>query len=153
MTQKICTFAGHGEIYGENTLKEKLKKEIINLIENQEVTTFYNGGKGQFDWLCADFVKELKNDYPLIKSYLILAYMPGKKKQFDIDFYKTFDDTLYPEIEKTSPKFAIIKRNEWMIDKSDFLIAYVEHNGGRSIQNTDVRKKEKRHKNLPYILI
>ena len=28
-------------------MKEKIKKEIINLIENQGVATFYNGGKGK----------------------------------------------------------------------------------------------------------
>lgn len=141
---RICTFAWHAKLYGDNSIKEKLKKEIINLIENQGVTTFYNGGKGQFDWLCADCVKELKNDYPLIKSYLILAYMPEKKNQFDADFYKNFDDTLYPEIEKVPPKFAIIKRNEWMIDKSDFLIAYVEHNWGGAYRTLNYATK-KRH--------
>ena len=25
MTQKICTFAGHSKIYGDDTIKEKLK--------------------------------------------------------------------------------------------------------------------------------
>lgn len=152
MTQKICTFAGHGEIYGENTLKEKLKKEIINLIGSYVVNTFYNGGKGQFDWLCAECVKELKKDYPLIKSYLILAYMPGKKNQFDTDFYKRFDDILYPEIEKVPPKFAIIKRNEWMIDKSDFLIAYVDHNWGGAYRTLNHATKKK-HKTTRIISI
>lgn len=141
---RICTFAGHAKLYGDNSIREKLKKEIINLIENQGVTTFYNGGKGQFDWLCAECVKELKKDYPLIKSYLILAYMPGKKKQFDEDFYKNYDDTLYPEIEKVPPKFAIIKRNEWMIDKSDFLIAYVEHNWGGAYRTLKYAAKKHR---------
>ena len=28
MTQKICTFAGHSKIYGDDTVKERLKKEI-----------------------------------------------------------------------------------------------------------------------------
>ena len=142
MQQKICTFAGHKEIYGTSTLQEKLKKEIINLIEQYGVNTFYNGGKGGFDWLCAECINELKNDYPFIKSYLILAYMPGKKNQFDIDLYKKFDDTLYPEIEKTPPKFAIIKRNEWMIDKADFLIAYVEHNWGGAYRTLSYAKKQ-----------
>lgn len=54
----------------------------------------------KFDWFCAECVKELKNNYPFIKSYLILAYMPGKKNQFDEEFNKRFDGTLYPEIEK-----------------------------------------------------
>ncbi|MBP3546306.1 MAG: DUF1273 family protein [Alphaproteobacteria bacterium] len=143
MTQKICTFAGHGEIYGENTLKEKLKKEIINLIERYGVNTFYNGGKGQFDWLCADCVKELRKDYPFIKSYLILAYMPVKKNQFDADFYKKFDDTLYPEIEKVPPKFAIVKRNEWVIDNSSFLITYINHKWGGAYRTLEYAKRKK----------
>ena len=73
MQQKICTFAGHAKIYDVDSIKEKLKNEIIHLIENYEVTTFYNGGKGEFDRLCAKCVRELKHDYPILKSYLILA--------------------------------------------------------------------------------
>ncbi|MBR2735488.1 MAG: DUF1273 domain-containing protein, partial [Clostridia bacterium] len=65
------------------------------------------------------------------------------KNQFDEDFYKRFDDTLYPEIEKTSPKFAIVKRNEWMIDKSDFLIAYVEYNWGEAYRTLEYAKRKK----------
>ena len=145
MKQTICTFAGHREIYVSNTLKEKLKKEIINLIEHHGVDTFYNGGKGGFDWLCAECIKELKKYYPFIKSYLILAYMPGKKNQFDAEFYEKFDDTLYPEIEKTPPKFAIIKRNEWMIDRSDFLIAYVGHSWGGAYRTLEYAKRKKKN--------
>ena len=35
MTQKICTFAGHSKIYGDDTVKERLKKEIRNLISHE----------------------------------------------------------------------------------------------------------------------
>ena len=76
MTQKICTFAGHSKIYGDDTIKEKLKKEIKNLIENYGVNTFYNGGKWQFDLLCANCVKELKNDYPFFMRSLTVLYIP-----------------------------------------------------------------------------
>lgn len=69
--------------------------------------------------------------------------MPGKKNQFDADFYKKFDNTIYPEIENVPPKFAIIKRNEWMIDKSDFLIAYVEHNCGGAYRTLGYVKNKK----------
>ena len=93
--------------------------------------------------LCAECINELKNDYPFIKSYLILAYIPGKRSQFGIDFYKRFDDIIYPEIEKTPLKFAVIKRNKWVINKSDFLIAYVEHNWGGAYKTLEYAKKKK----------
>ena len=35
MTQKICTFAGHSKIYGDDTIKERLKKEIGNYLNAQ----------------------------------------------------------------------------------------------------------------------
>ena len=81
MEQKFCTFAGHAEIEinEKNLIKSRLKKEIVNLIENQGVTAFYNGGKGQFDLLCSECINELKNDYPFIKSYLIWRIFPGKE--------------------------------------------------------------------------
>ena len=144
MTQKICTFAGHGEIYGENTLKEKLKKEIINLIESYGVNTFYNGGKGQFDWLCADCVKELRKDYPFIKSYMIFSYLPGKKNEFDSNPYKDFDGTIYPYgLEFVPKRFAIVKRNEWMIDNSSFLITYINHKWGGAYRTLEYAKRKK----------
>lgn len=73
---KICCFAGHVRIPNKEELKIKLKKEITNLIEKENVTTFYSGGKGAFDWLCAHTVDELRKDYPFIKSYWVLSYMP-----------------------------------------------------------------------------
>ena len=144
MTQKICKFAGHGEIYGENTLKEKLKKEIINLIERYGVNTFYNGGKGQFDWLCADCVKELRKDYPFIKSYMIFSYLPGKKNEFDSNPYKNFDGTIYPYgLEFVPKRFAIVKRNEWVIDNSSFLITYINHKWGGAYRTLEYAKRKK----------
>ncbi len=126
MKPKICCFAGHANICNQDKIKEKLKKEIINLIENYDVTEFYNGGKGDFDWLCAQCVDKLRKDYPFIKSYLILAYMP-KEMDKNESALALFDSTLYPSIEKTPRRFAIVKRNEWMINNADFLIAYVEY--------------------------
>lgn len=116
---KICCFAGHSSIFGTEDLPAKLKKEIINLIENHNVTTFYNGGKGDFDWLCAHTIDDLKNDYPFVKSYCILSYMPKEKDEYD-NTLKIFDDTIYPDIEKIPPRFAIIKRNDQRFFKNFF---------------------------------
>lgn len=130
MDSKICCFAGHATIPDKEGIKLKLKEESVNLIENENVTTFYSGGKGEFDWLCAHVVHELKENYPFIKSYWVLAYMP-KENDVHIEYMsKIFDDTIYPDLETVPQRLAIIKRNEWMIRKSDFLIAYVHNNYG-----------------------
>ena len=78
---KICCFAGHADICNKENVKTHLKKKLVSLIEEGDVTTFYSGGKGDFDFLCAHTVNELRKDYPFIKSYLILAYLPMAKTQ------------------------------------------------------------------------
>ena len=145
MNNKICCFAGHANIYSQDKIKEKLKKEIINLIENYGVTEFYNGGKGDFDWLCAQCVDKLRKDYPFIKSYLILAYMPKEKdkNEYDDSALALFDSTLYPSIEKTPRRFAIVKRNQWMINNADFLIAYIDHSWGGAYKTFEYAKRKK----------
>ena len=141
---KLCTFTGHAIIYDdEKIIKQKLKKEIASLIEKENVSTFYSGGKGAFDWLCAHCVNELKKDYPHIKSYLVLAYIPKEKDKYTERISKIFDDTVYPDIEKTPPRFAIVKRNAWMVNNSDFLIAYVDHSWGGAAKTLEYAKKKK----------
>ena len=74
----------------------------------------------------AEHANICNKDYPFIKSYLILAYMP-KEMDKNESVLALFDGTLYSIIEKTPRRFAIVKRNEWMINNADFLIAYIDH--------------------------
>ena len=87
-------------------------------------------------------VKELKLDYPFIKSYLILAYIPTDKNKSDINRYDDFDDTIYPNLETIPPKYAIIKRNKWMIDRADFLITYVHNEWGGAYRTLSYARKK-----------
>ena len=53
---------------------------------------------------------------------------PRLPKRYYEDYY---NDIIYPnELWRVHSKSAITKRNQWMIDNSDALIAYVEHEGG-----------------------
>ena len=144
MKKKICTFAGHADIFDEQSIKQKLKDEIINLIENENVDTFYCGDKGDFDRFCAECVNKLKTQYSFIESYMILSYLPGKKNEFDSNPYKDFDGTIYPYgLEFVPKRFAIVKRNEWVIDNSSFLITYINHKWGGAYRTLEYAKRKK----------
>ena len=118
------TFCGHREILsGEDEIKGKLKIEVEKAIMSGS-TEFLLGGYGKFDLMCAGVVKELKEKYPFIKSVLVKAYLNAK-----FDFW-LYDESEYPPIENTVKGFAIIKRNEYMVDKSDLVIAYVKNDTG-----------------------
>ena len=101
-------------------------------------------GKGDFDWLCARCVDELRKNYSFIKLYLILAYMPKKdKNEYKEDgLLALFDSALYPSKEKTPQRFAVVKRNEWMINNADFLIAYVEYSWGGAVKTLEYAQRK-----------
>ena len=117
----VCTFFGHANAPKE--IEPIIKSTLIDLIENKDVTTFYVGNHGNFDYMVANVLQELSEIYS-IKYYVVLAYMPKKNEISD-------SHTLLPEsIEFVHPKYAISWRNKWMIDKSDYVVAYIRRNLG-----------------------
>lgn len=143
-----CTFFGHRD--APDTIKPILREKIIDLIENRGVELFYVGNQGAFDRTAIGVLRGLKEEYPQIKYYVVLAYVPHNKERLGL---KDGDSTIYPEcLDKTPPKYAIIKRNNWMLEKSDYAITYVTHitNGayefkhlaekmGKAVINLDVK--------------
>ena len=118
-----CTFFGHRDTGSE--IEPKLIEVISDLIENKNVIHFYVGNNGQFDYLVRKNLKLLKNSYPHIDYDVVLAYMPRKKKEFDLSDYS---NTIFPDgLESVPQRFAITKRNEWMIKNSDYVVTYVRH--------------------------
>lgn len=131
----VCTFFGHRDILED--IKPLLRKTIIDLIENHNVDTFYVGDKGDFDKIVRKTLKELKTKYQRISYAVIPAYMPGKNHGEDTSDY------LCPYVfEKTPPKFAIVKRNKWMLSRADFVITYVTHTSGGAAQFKELAEKQ-----------
>ena len=129
-----CTFFGHRDC--PSSIKEKLHEEIERLISHHRVNTFYVGTQGNFDRMAYAALVDLRKQYQHMKIYRVLAYMP---KMSDIAQDRSvLDDTILPEgIEKVHPRYAIVHRNNWMIDHSDYVIAYVTHTFGGAYQSVE----------------
>ena len=129
-----CTFFGHRDC--PSGIRGNLQAEIDRLICNHGVETFYVGTQGSFDRMVYAALAELRKRYQHIKVYRVLAYMP---KSSDADTA----DTIVPEgIETAPPRYAIPHRNNWMIDRSDYVIAYVTHPTGGAYQAVERAKKK-----------
>ena len=134
----VCTFFGHKD--APTTAGNLLLPVLIDLIENKNVTLFYVGNNGNFDNLVRKNLKMLKNEYPEIDYAVVLSALPVKKKIYPEEDYS---DTIFPDIlEKTPPKYAISKRNLWMINESDYVVAYVEHTIGGAAQFMETAMKK-----------
>ena len=57
---------------------------------------------------------------------------------------KLYDTVIYPPLETIPPRVAIVKRNEWMIQKADFIIAYVKHTYGGAYKALQYARKKKK---------
>lgn len=135
-----CTFFGHRDC--PSNIHDKLSAEIEQLITREGVDTFYVGTQGAFDRLVYAALCDVRKRYN-IKVFRVLAYMP---KPGDTNTA----DTILPEgLENSHPRYAIVKRNEWMLNRCEYVIAYVNHISGGSYKF--VKAAEKMGKKVIYI--
>ena len=120
----VCTFFGHRDCYGLE--KTALSNTIERLIEGG-VDTFYIGNQGSFDAMAFSCLMELKKVHTHISILVVLAYYPISKNEDST--YNNY--SIYPEeVAKASRKFAIDKRNYWMLKRADCCLCYVNHTWG-----------------------
>ena len=130
-----CCFFGHREVYED--IGESLERVICDLIERKKVKCFYVGNHGAYDRTVKRKLSEIKERYPEISYYVVLAYLPKKG-----DEYKKIE-TIYPEgIERVPKKYAIIYRNNWMIDKSEYVVSYVKYETGGAANFQNIAKRK-----------
>ena len=146
----IISFAGHSLVKGADRVKERVKEEIRkNLDENRVVC--YLGGYGDFDEICARACRELKKTNANIELVYVAPYIniSEQEKIKEMEREGFCDSSIYPPIENVPLKFAILKRNEWMMTSADMIIAYVNHSWGGAYKSLRIaRRKKKRIVNI-----
>jgi uncharacterized phage-like protein YoqJ len=135
----IVMFCGHKEISEPDKLQRWLVETVEALIQ-RGADTFYLGGYGAFDRLAANVVWSKKRLYPSVQSILVLPYLDRAVDATD------YDSTIYPPLENVPRRFAISRRNEWMVDHSDVVVAYVTHEWGGAA--TTLRYAKRKHKEI-----
>ena len=129
----VCTFFGHRD--ASESLAIELRKVLIELLETGNVDAFYVGNSGNFDRLVSRVLSELSSEYSFI-CRVVLAYLP--EHEIDYNF-----ETIYPEgLENVPKRFAISYRNNWMIERSDIVVTYVERNYGGAYQFKVIAEKK-----------
>lgn len=136
-TTKTLSFTGHRPQslpfgYNEDDprclkLKSILKGEIIKLIEGKGVTKMISGMAIGIDMFCAEIVLELKKQYPQISLECAIPCEnqaskwkePARNRYFDI----LEKSDIMTMLQKKYTYNCMQKRNEYMVNKSDFLIA------------------------------
>ncbi len=119
-----CAFFGHRD-YPYEKFKTQIKDSLMDLIENHHVNQFYCGARGNFDWVCAKVLFELKAKYPFIKCVRVWAYIPQKNEEEDY-----FDESVYLLERNVSPLYAIAETNKLLVDRVEYILSGVMHTWG-----------------------
>lgn len=133
----VCTFFGHRDC--PETIRPRLRAVVVELIEQHGVDRFYAGQQGAFDAMARSVLRELAKVYHHISYAVVLERLPGPREKAVWDF----SDTIFPEgLETAPPRFAISRRNEWMLRQADFVVTYITHNWGGAAQYAEKAQRQ-----------
>ena len=130
------SFIGHREVDDFFYIEEQVYSVVRELICTKEYVEFYVGRNGEFDILVASVIKRVKREIGEHNSSLILVipYPVAEMKSYE----NYYDEVEYPrELHNVHYKSAITKRNEWLVENSDMLVAYVVRNYGGAMRCLD----------------
>lgn len=132
-----CTFFGHRDCPA--SIKPELRAVLVELIERHGVDRFFVGRQGAFDAMVRAVLQDLAEIYPHISYAVVLERLPWPKDPATWDF----SDTIFPEgLETVPPRFAISRRNEWMLRQADFVVTYITHNWGGAAQYAEKAQRQ-----------
>lgn len=132
-----CCFTGHRamSMAEQKQIFPILTQKISEAME-QGVTVFRNGGALGFDTLSALSVLKLKENHSQIKLFIDVPHRGQSDhwKKFDRDVYEYIishaDEVTY--VSQNYQKGCMQKRNRFMVDRSDLVIAYIRKTSGGS---------------------
>lgn len=140
----ICSFAGHSKQIYDDSIKEDVKNKCRELICDYGVNEFWVGDYGFFDSLAAEAVRELKKQYSHIRLTLVIPYVTKKINEYREQYYINYDSILLADMPENTPiRYRILKCNQYMIDNSEYLIAYIELPFGGAYKTYEYAKRRK----------
>lgn len=102
-------------------LKEKIKEQAINLIEQENVSNFLVGQIGGFENDAYDTMLKIKKIFPNIRIILVIS----SAAELHSSNERRFDDFIFPDKCITGYKrLSIVYRNQYIIENTDFIISY-----------------------------
>ena len=137
----ICAFFGHRDTVITPQLEERLTQTLRQLID-EGIDEFWCCEQGTFDWICRVVTLKLKKEFDFINVWYVCAYNPNKYsriRQESLD--RMFDGLIYNDkIARGVPRFAILRRNRYIVQNADVIVCYVEHDYGGAYQTIELAK-------------
>lgn len=141
------SFFGHRYIDKLFCLESLLEKYIYELMDKKEYVEFLVGRNGDFDQLVSSTIIRTKRNYRNDNSahILILPYATADYRNNQDSYGKYYDNIeISYNASNSHPRAAIQIRNREMVDRSDLIICYIDHEGGGAYKTVEYAKKQQK---------
>ena len=138
------SFFGHRQIDRFFDAEEKVAAVVRKLITEKEYVELLIGRDGEFDQIVSSTVKRAKRGLRDDNSELtwVMAY-PKAEYANNADSFDEYYDRVEvcDEATQSHPKSAIQIRNRSMVDRSDLVVCFVDHQSGGAYQTMQYAQK------------
>ncbi len=142
-------------ITGHRTIEDNIKQDTfdhLDVLIKRGYSKFYVGMAVGFDTLCFQFLEKLreKNDIKIIAC----VPCPSQPERFSYTQKKEYFRMLESADEKivlspTYTPYCMQKRNQYMVDNSSVVFAYLRKNSGGTANTVNYAKRN----NIPIIIV
>lgn len=142
------SFFGHRQIDNPVFIDSELEKQIVRLLLEKEYVQFLVGRDGDFDLLVSSVIHRCKRTIRNDNSahVWVLPYVTANYKEHKDAFHDYYDEIeICSGSSQIHPKTAFQYRNREMIDRSDLVIFYVQHNSSGAYQAMMYAQKTEKH--------
>lgn len=140
----IITFCGHADFQKTKEYEQKILTFLDKTVGTQSAD-MYLGGYGNFDQFAFECCQKYKKTHSNISLIFVTPYLSIEYQKRFLEYKQpNYDLIIYPEIENKPPKFAILYRNRWMIEQSDFVVCGIDHAWGGAYKTYQYAKQKKK---------
>ena len=134
----IVTFCGHSD-FKDNGSYTQIMLDFLEKTVGDCSAEMYLGGYGGFDAFACKCCKKYKENHSDISLIFVSPYVISERQK---NLYSSYDHIVYPGIENIPPKFAILHRNRYMVEKADCVIAYITHSWGGAYSTYEYARRK-----------
>ena len=139
----IITFIGHSTLPTKINIEKRVRTAILSRVPKGERVQFYCGGYGEFDTLCARVAHQVKGEFAAGETVYITPYLHGEERLKRIMESGLYDSSLYPPLENVPYRYAVVRRNEWMVRQADLILSYVVYPWGGAAKTLAYARRKK----------
>ena len=134
------TFCGHSDFVPSTDMEARLLSVLASQIGDSPAELLL-GGYGNFDRFALRCGKIFQQTHPQISLIYVTPYMITERQT---SVGAGYDGIVYPPLENVPPRYAILHRNRYMVERANLVIAYITRSRGGAYQTyLHARKKGK----------